>query len=617
MCGIAGVVGTFDRAMAREAVGRMAQSLARRGPDGEGIEAWDKAVLSHRRLAIFDLSEAGRQPMRSSDGNIGVVFNGAIYNFLELRKELESDGDTFMSNTDTEVLIQGYRRWGIDKLVTRLRGMFAFGLWDNRLQKLYLVRDRLGVKPLVFSVQGGVIAFASTVRALRQAGFVHELDEQAIAEYLQLGFISDEYSIYREARKLPPASILEWDDGKVAIHRYWSSPPVRPASLSFEESVEAAEEQLLRAVEMRLHADVPIGILLSGGIDSALICWAATKLGRRITAYTIGTPGDPWDETADARSTAETLGLDHRVLEMGSDDQYDINDLVSAFAEPFACSSALGMLKVSKCVTASSKVLLTGDGGDDVFLGYPRHRHVVLAGKMAPIVPYSLRKWWCRDGSLVPRGGPLRRIATFLDYVAESPTIHGRSVMGSKILGDRLKNGVAGGDAWVPSTAGSLVGHFLDYEYRNRFVGEYLTKVDGATMHYGLEARSPFLDQGLWEFAASLPYAVRLHQWRLKAILREVAGRRIGPRLAKGRKRGFGIPVHRWIVGPWRPLAEASLREPILEKEGWIRHHASSALFQSAVKQGEASLQLWYVLALERWMQFERTQADVKPYPLA
>src|SRR6185437_14159627 len=439
----------------------------------------------------------------------------------------------------------------------------------------------------------------------------------AIAEYLQLGFIPDDYSIYREARKLPPASILEWHGGKVTIRRYWSSPSVTPSSLSFEESVESAEEQLLKAVELRLHADVPIGILLSGGIDSALICWAATKLGRRITAYTIGTPGDPWDETAAARSTAEALGLDHRVLDMGQDDQYEMNDLVSAFAEPFACSSALGMLKVSKYVAASSKVLLTGDGGDDVFLGYPRHRHVLMAGKLAPIIPYSLRKWWCKDGSLLPKVGPLCRVATFLDYVAESPTIHGRSVMKSKILGDRLKNGMDNYGAWVPSVTGSLISHFLNYEYRNRFVGEYLTKVDGATMHYGLEARSPFLDQDMWEFASSLPYALRLHRWQLKAILREVARRRISPHLAEGRKRGFGVPVHRWIVGPWRPLVEASLGESILEKEGWIRPKASSELFQSALKQGEASLQLWYVLALELWMRFERSQADTKAYPLA
>lgn len=610
MCGIAGVVGASDRAFARETAGRMAGALARRGPDGGGIWTWEKAVLSHRRLAIFDLSEAGRQPMVSADGNTGVVFNGAIYNFLELRKELESDGCAFRSNTDTEVLLHGYRRWGIDRLVAKLRGMFAFGIWDDTSQRLYLVRDRLGVKPLVFSVQGGMIAFASTVRALKQAGFLGDLDERAILDYLQVGFICDDYSIYKGARKLPPASILEWDDGKVAIRRYWSSPPVTPSSLSFEESVESTEERLLRAVEMRLHADVPIGILLSGGIDSALICWAATKLGRNITAYTIGTPGDPWDETSAAKSTADTLGLDHHVLNMGQDDQYEIKDLVTAFAEPFACSSALGMLKVSKYVAASSKVLLTGDGGDDVFLGYPRHRNAWIAEKLSQFVPYALRNRWHRDGSPFPKVGPLRRMATLFDYIGENPTSHGYSMVGSEILGARLMSGDVGCDARGLLASGSLLGHFLEHEYRNRFVGEYLTKVDGATMQYGVEARSPFLDQDVWEFASSLPFSIRLHRWQLKPLLREIARRRITSHLAQGRKRGFGIPVHRWIVGPWRPLVEAVLRESIVEKEGWIRPRSSSELFQSALIQGEASLRLWYLLVLELWMRFERESAD-------
>lgn len=616
MCGIVGVIGNSDKAFAMEAAKQMAQALERRGPDGEGIEVWDQAVLSHRRLAIYDLSEAGSQPMVSSDRTIGVVFNGAIYNFLELRKELESDGYIFKSNTDTEVLLQGYRRWGVDKLVSKLQGMFAFGIWDNTLRKLYLVRDRLGVKPLVFVVHGRMIAFASTIRALRCAGFISDLSERAVGEYLQLGFIPDDYSIYQGARKLPSASILEWDNGNIKTRQYWSSPNVTTSPLSFADCVELAEEHLLKAVKVRLHADVPIGILLSGGIDSALVCWAATKLGKNITAYTIGTPGDPWDETSVAKRTAETLGLDHRVLDMGREDQFEIDNLITAFAEPFACASALGMLKASKCVASSAKVLLTGDGGDDVFLGYPRHRNVWIAEKLSQVTPHSLRNWWRTDGSLYPRVWPFGRMATLLDYVAGSPMMY-ISVNDSKIFGDRLKAIADRRVAWLPSSSGSLVSHFLAHEYRNRFVGEYLTKVDGATMYYGLEARSPFLDQYVWEFAASLPPVLRLQNWHLKAILREVARRRISSHLAQGRKRGFGIPVHRWIVGPWRPLVEIVLRDSILEKEGWIRSGASWELFQSASEHGEAPLQLWYLLVLELWMRFERRQADSKTIALA
>ncbi len=595
-----------------EAAKQMAQALARRGPDGEGVEVWDQAVLSHRRLAIYDLSDAGSQPMVSPDRTIGIVFNGAIYNFLELRKELESDGYTFKSNTDTEVLLQGYRKWGVDKLVSKLQGMFAFGIWDNKLRKLYLVRDRLGVKPLVFVVHGRAIAFASTIRALRYAGFLSDLDESAVREYLQFGFVPDDYSIYQGARKVPPASILEWNDGNIEIRRYWSPPTVTSSSLSFGESVDQAEQQLLEAVKVRLHADVPIGILLSGGIDSALICWAARELGHKITAYTIGTPGDPWDETAAARATAQTLGLDHCVLEMRPEDRFDLEDLTAAYSEPFACASALGMLKVSQCLASSAKVLLTGDGGDDVFLGYPRHRHVWVAEKLSRITPQSVRNWWRTNGSLSPRGWPLRRMATLFDYVAGSPRVFGGNVNGSDIRGDRLMDTIDNRNNSLPPAGCSLIGHFLNHEYRNRFVGEYLTKVDGATMHYGLEARSPFLDQYVWEFASSLPFDLRLHHWRLKAILREVARRRISTPLAEGKKRGFGIPVHRWIIGPWRPLVEACLRESILEKEGWIRSRSASEMFESSLTKGETPLQLWYLLVLELWMRFERSQAESK-----
>jgi asparagine synthase (glutamine-hydrolysing) len=590
----------------------MVGALARRGPDGEGIECWGQAVLGHRRLAIFDLSEAGKQPMLAPDRSVGVVFNGAIYNHRELRKRLEGCGYLFRSNTDTEVLVHGYREWGVDGLVTKLRGMFAFGLWDNTLRKLYLVRDRLGVKPLVFVVRGGKIAFASTVRALRYTGLLSDFDENAVGEYLQFGFVPDDYSIYQGARKVPPASVIEWNNGNIEIRRYWSSPTVTSSSLSFRESVEQAEQQLLGAVKVRLDADVPIGILLSGGIDSALICWAAKKLGHKITAYTIGVPGDPWDETAAARTTARALGLDHCVLEMRPEEQFDIEDLIKAYAEPFACASALGMLMVSKRVASSAKVLLTGDGGDDVFLGYPRHRHVWMAEKLSRITPPSVRNWWRTGGSVHTRVGPFRRMAPCLDYVAGSPRVFGDYVNGLEIRGERLMNTIDNRSISFPTAGCSLVEHFLKHEYKNRLVGEYLTKVDGATMHYGLEARSPFLDQDLWEFASSLPFERRLHHWRLKAILREVARRRFGAHLAEGKKRGFGIPVHRWIIGPWRPLVEACLQESILEKEGWIRSRSASKMFESSLAKGEAPLQLWYLLVLELWMRFERSQAKSK-----
>jgi asparagine synthase (glutamine-hydrolysing) len=572
-------------------------------------------------LAIFDLSDAGRQPMVSADRAVGVVFNGAIYNYRALRVELGARGHLFGSNTDTEVLIQGYREWGLETLVSKLRGMFTFALWDNRLQKLYLVRDRLGVKPLVFAIRHRVMAFASTVRALRAAGFVDDLDAGAVTDFLAYGFVPDAGSIYRGVVKVPAASIVEWSDGTLKQHEYWVPPTVAASQRpSFHDAVEQTEHLLLRAVEARLHADVPVGALLSGGIDSALVCWAVARLGGDITAYTIGTPGDPWDETAAASATARVLGIEHRIVEMSAQKdapEIETKELVSAYAEPFACASALGMLRVSHAVAPFAKVLLTGDGGDDVFLGYPRHRHLWLASKLANLSPAAVKKWWLSCRAAFPRIGLLRRATACLDYAAGGlgallQNQHGVSIYKADgLLGDRLLDvPLDGSEMCRASDAGAQVlADFLDYERRTRFVGEYLTKVDGATMHYALEARSPFLDQCLWEFAASLPFDLRLHQYRLKAILRELARRRIGVEVARRRKQGFGIPVQRWIIGPWRSLVEATLRESILNKEGWIQSGRALARLQLATHTGQAPQYLWYLFVLESWLQYERLGA--------
>jgi asparagine synthase (glutamine-hydrolysing) len=615
MCGIAGVVGTKDP-HAMEAVKKMVSALARRGPDSEGIERWDQTILGHRRLAIFDLSQAGRQPMVSADGSIGVVFNGAIYNFKKLRKGLMASGYAFMSNTDTEVLVHGYREWGIDKLITMLTGMFAFGLWDNRTRKLYLVRDRLGVKPLVYAVREGVLAFASTLGALRRGEFVADLNENAVMDFLEFGFVPDDKCIYRGAIKVPAASIVEWSDGNVDVRKYWAPPAPPPASsVSFHEAVEETERLLLKSVEIRLHADVPVGALLSGGIDSALVCWAVKKLGANITTYTVGTPGDPWDETKDAIETARLLGIRHHILEMSAEDTPEIEELVSAYAEPFACASALGMLKISRVIAESVKVLLTGDGGDDVFLGYPEHRHLWLAQKLSATLPSAVTDLWYASRSSFPRIGPLRRAAALLDYAtaglgtfANNQTVFS-SCKGNGFLGERLLSApVDRGSIPLSHEAGRRVlQDFIDYHLKTRFVAEYMTKVDGATMHYGLEARSPFLDHNLWEFASLLPFELRLRRGRLKAVLRELVRLKIGKTVANKLKRGFGIPAHRWMVGRWLPLVEAALQESILDDGGWIHAKAVRKQLQSSVFKGFASKQLWYIFVLESWMKYQYT----------
>lgn len=611
MCGIAGLVGarpapgdTDGPALVR----RMTASMARRGPDGEGVEQSGAAVLGHRRLSIFDLSAAGSQPMFTAGRDLGIVFNGAIYNFRVLRGELESRGHRFASQTDTEVLLLGYRQWGIDGLLERLRGMFAFGLWDVGRQTLWLVRDRLGVKPLFYKEDDGELVFASTARALRQAaGNPLEIDAGAVMEVLQRGYVSDARCIWRGVRKLGAAQVLEWRQGQVrGVRDYWRPPAIAGKGPSMDEAVEETERLLLQAVTRRLDADVPVGALLSGGIDSSLVCWAIAKLGGDITAFTVGTPGDAADESSDAAATARELGIRHQIIALSDRESPGVEELVAAFGEPFACSSALGMIGVSAAVRRQATVLLTGDGGDDVFLGYPEHRACWTAERLARRVPLALEA----GAGALAAALPASKARTLM-------LLSTRGVGGWQVTQDRMtyyrERGILGprlaglsvpeppGDA---SMAGArhLMRDFLAYDRQGRFTGEYMTKVDGGTMFHALEARAPFLDQDLWEFAGALPVELRLRGGELKAVLRALTRKHLGPRVAGGRKRGFTIPVSRWLSGPMRPAVEQAFSASVLGAQGWVD---PAAVLRQLRSGGEAPLPLWYLYVLESWMKAE------------
>lgn len=598
----------------------MLSTLTRRGPDGEGLEVWPSdggtaAVLGHRRLAIFDLSDAGRQPMLSPDSSIGIVFNGAIYNFRELRVELEAQNYKFKSHTDTEVLIHGYDAWGLDRLLEKIRGMFAFALWDDRKRTLFLVRDRLGVKPLFYSAQNGQIAFASTARALRAGGLADQIDDLAIADYLEFGYVTDNRSIYRGVSKVAAATVVEWSAGEVRTRQYWQPPVPSSTQPSFAEAVEETERLFVRAVERRLFADVPVGSLLSGGVDSSLVCWAIAHLGGDVTAFTVGTPGDPADETADATDTAKRLGIRHQVLELSGDSEPNIDELVSAYGEPFACASALGMLRVSKAVRGSATVLLTGDGGDDVFLGYPEHRHLWLAQKLARSLPGFVANGWRGNREKFPQVGSLKRLSSFLNYSTGGlgavacahdglPSYERYGILGERLAGVSVAQRSI---EWSNQSGRNVLAEFLEYDRGNRFVGEYMTKVDGATMFHSLEARSPFLDQDLWEFAAGLSFETRLHGGKLKSVLRTLAHQKLGERVSRGRKRGFTIPVQRWLVGRWRNALTELLQTSILDREGWINSGAALDRLAAAAEEGRAPNQLWYIYVLESWLRHEQS----------
>jgi asparagine synthase (glutamine-hydrolysing) len=592
----------------------MTEDLKRRGPDAEGIECWPAAVLGHRRLSIFDLSDAGRQPMMSEDRSVAVVFNGAIYNFRDLRAELETSGFVFRSQTDTEVLVHGYRAWGIDRLVRRLRGMFAIALWDAAEETVYLVRDRLGVKPLVYCADKGTVAFASTVRALHWAGFGGSIDAQAVLEFLEFGYVTDTRAIYQGIQKVRAGGIIRFEvrSGRLTEQQYWTSPEPREddsRAPDFNEVVAEVERRLIESVRLRLSADVKVAALLSGGIDSALVCWAIREAGGDLTAYTVGVPGDPDDESVDAVETAARLGIRHEILPMQADSAPDVADLVQAYGEPFACASALGMLDVSKLVRANATVLLTGDGGDDVFLGYPEHRNFFVAQQVARTVPVPVLHSWKLARRLLPESGVMKRARNFGDYIAGGlpgvAAVHdGLPKYGSILSGELHGRMIPQRQmAWPADGGRTLLTDFLRYDFGQRFTGEYLPKVDGGTMYYALEARSPFLDQHLWEYAAALPFSIRLRDRQLKAVLRHIASQRISPAIASLRKRGFTIPVQRWLTNRWRDRFTAAFQRPVLGEIGWIRPEEVRTQYQRAVERGAAPKQLWYLFVLENWLR--------------
>jgi asparagine synthase (glutamine-hydrolysing) len=613
MCGIAGFVGCSDSERARHAVAQMTDDLKRRGPDAQGLECWPGAVLGHRRLSIFDLSDAGRQPMTSDDRSVAVVFNGAIYNFRDIRAELDAAGFPFHSQTDTEVLVNGYLAWGIDALVQRLRGMFAIALWDEREQMLFLLRDRLGVKPLAYVCEGGRLAFASTVRALHRAGFGGDLDSGSVLEFLEFGYVTDSRSIYSDVRKVPAGGLIRFDarSGHLSVEKYWAAPTTLPASQAptFEEAVEETERRLLESVRLRLSADVKVAALLSGGIDSGLVCWAIREAGADLTAYTVGVPGDASDESSDAAATARHLGIRHETLPFDIDSAPGITDLVQAYGEPFACSSALGMLAVAKLVKANATVLLTGDGGDDVFLGYPEHRHLWMAQQIADTLPRAAFRGWRTVRQLFPGNGALKRARTFGDFVAgglagATNVRDGLPGYGTMLTGELQGRNIPQRKIPWPADGGrTALPDFLAYDFNQRFTGEYLPKVDGATMHYALEARSPFLDQEMWSYAASLPFSVRLQGYTLKALLRRIAARRVSPEIAALKKRGFTIPAQKWLVTKWREPFEAAFNNGELERKGWIHSAEIRNRLHSAAATGSAPLQLWYLFVLENWLK--------------
>lgn len=566
MCGIAGVIGD---GRAAELVRGMIDVEAHRGPDGEGIFTCPSgdAALGHRRLAILDLSDAGRQPMTSQDGRWTIVLNGEIFNYVELRSELNG---RFQSGTDTEVLLRACVEWGVEKALARAVGMFAFALWDGRGRELTLARDRVGEKPLVYFHHARMLAFASELKALA-AFHDRRLDSQAMDAYLALGYVPAPLAIFRGCRKLAPGHLLRFRDGSVEVRRWW-----RPAQAAAgrertrPERVERLRSLVTDAVRLRLRAEVPVAIFLSGGVDSSVIAAECARQGARLQAFTADFGGGHPD-LAHATRVAAHLRLPHEVLRIDPDKVLAaFPKLLWHYDEPFADSSSISTFALAEALEGRYKVVLNGEGGDEAFGGYRHYEYI--AAKQA--IKAAAAAVGLADGST--------------NVYVESKTAFRESER------TRLLNGSFSGNslAWLlrresyvtPPLSALKRALWSD---RHLYLSNDLTyKMDIALAAKGIEGRAPFLDHRLLEWTQSLAAEELVHGREKKVLLRAAYERDLPPEVLRRPKQGFGAPIEKWLAQPLRELVREVTPCPLLEPGPQKNLHGQK---------------LWTVVALAQW----------------
>jgi asparagine synthase (glutamine-hydrolysing) len=545
MCGIAGVIG--DR-RAAELVRGMIGIQRHRGPDSEGYFASEDVALGHCRLAILDLSELGAQPMTSEDGRFTITFNGEIFNYVELRREL---GGPFRSGSDTEVLLRACAEWGVEKTLARSIGMFAFALWDSVERELTLARDRVGEKPLVYFHQANRFAFSSELKAL-SAFHRRRLDAYGVDAYLALGYVPAPLAIFRGCRKLQPGHLLRFKNGRVDIRRWWN-PELAAAGEEQTrlERIERLRSMVADAVRLRLRSDVPVAIFLSGGVDSSVIAAECSRQGSKLEAFTADF-GEGHPDLAHAAHVARHLGLRHEVLKIDAREAAKgFGELLWHYDEPFADSSAIPSFALARAVKGRYKVVLNGDGGDEAFGGYRHYEHI--AAKQA--LKRAAAAAGLADG------------ATNV-YVESKTTFRERER-------SRLLDGSSSGNSlsWLlrregyraPSGAALKRAMWWD---RHLYLPNNLTyKMDIALAGNAVEGRAPFLDHRLLEWTQSLPLEDLVHRREKKVLLRAAYAQDLPDDVLRRPKQGFGAPIGEWLEGPLSELARDVLPSSLLERE--------------------------------------------------
>ena len=643
MCGIAGIWSPLQ-AIDDSLIRRMTDSLVHRGPDDAGIQALDDARLwlGHRRLAILDLSPLGHQPMASADGSFWIVFNGEVYNFREIRAELESLGHRFKSHSDTEVILAACREWGLERAVSHFRGMFAIAMWDVSAHKLSLCRDRFGVKPLFYSIQNGRLAFASEMRALHGAGFCRNgIDPVALADYVQYGYSSAPHSLFQQVHVVQPGHIVTIAAGLAPVERpYWSVRDLvdrdlnkalrhRLESLPEAALVDELEAKLSEAFEYRMVADVPVGVFLSGGIDSSLVAGLlARRSGPSLRTFTIGYGASEYDETVYARAVAEHLGTQHTEFIVSPSEMLPLLDRALEIAdEPIGDSSLIPTLMVSQLAREHVTVALSADGADELFGGYARYQHcarleripgLARAGQyLAAEVLDRLPTSWVAGAYRGLKGksdgfagieDKLRKFIrlsrardSFERYDATQAEIDGGLVaqlgVGSRAARDQARR------TFNDPVTVDLESRLMYHDSVRYLPGDLLTKVDRASMAVSLEAREPFLDHKLAEFAYALPTRWKIQGARNKHILRLVLDRHFPAGLFDRPKHGFSAPVRDWLAGPLQEQVRHELSAERVREVGLLDPKATTTLLDNFYtgKAGCSTAGVWFLFQLQRW----------------
>lgn len=639
MCGITGIYSP-SASVDSSALSAMTDTLSHRGPDDSGTYvSEDKTVgLGHTRLSIIDLSEKGHQPMASDDLKIQVSYNGEIYNYREIRGELRSKGHVFRTNSDTEVLVRSYEQWGIECL-HKFIGMFALAIWDGRENKLYLARDRVGIKPLYYYRGNGLFLFGSELKAImKHQGFSKRIDPDGLALFLRYNYIRSPYTIFKNTFKLQPGHYICLQNGKLEKRKYWDiaeSYNGEPYFFSEEEACERLEEKIIDSLKYRLVSDVPVGLFLSGGIDSSLIATLLQKnISTPLKTFTIGFDEEKYNEAKWAAKLADYLGTEHVESYVSEDEAIKtVSQIPSIYDEPFADTSSIPTCVVSRLASEHVKVVMSGDGGDELFCGYKHYMRcmrlayiiqktpgVIQSGLKAVLSDLSVRRFESIRrtlglSSLKKRGKSYEKNrAALLNFIEKDMPEMYRCRMGTwapEDLQGLLKENQGIHDEtfnedFAAIENGDLLTQMLYADFNVWLPDDILTKVDRASMSMGLEAREPLLDHRLVRFAARIPLNLKFKDGESKYILKKVLSRHIPDELYQRPKRGFSSPIGIWLRGKLKPLVEEYLSTDAIRKSGvfdpdevfqWKDRFYNGSFIGPSRIWNLLMFQMWY----ERW----------------